>query len=360
MSAPAPQLLADSVECLMSLGRDGVRPAEAQGHIRRLAALYPGTDMELLWELEPYDHSVHYDVLLRHSADCTVSLAVSGGRALPWPMRGVQRWSDSDLVRVNNTLLRVEQAIGLLDFIWDEARIATRLVDACLIQEELRKNPIELSDRELQRAVDGFRRAKQLYKAEDARRWMERRGMTQEKLEQLVGEHAKVAKLRARVAAGLVEAYFEAHRADFDSACIARIDFSDEGSAQRTYEQISSGAVGFFEAAQGSFLDASARGAPHCNGMFQLIQRGQGHADVSSAVFATDAGELLRPLSTETGYAVIRVLGRSPARLDERTRGAIEQLLFDEWLAERRQTARIEWYWGDAASSFEPGNPLAP
>jgi hypothetical protein len=37
--------------------------------------------------------------------------------------------------------------------------------------------------------------------------------------------------------------------------------------------------------------------------------------------------------------------------LDERTRDAIETLLFEEWLAERREAARIEWYWGDAAET---------
>ena len=350
MKGPSPHLLGDAVECLMRLGRDRVRPDEALGHVRALGALHPGTDMELVWELEPYDRSVHYDVLMRSPEGCTVSLAVDADRALPWPLRGVQRWSDSDLVRVNDSLLRVEQAIGFLDFLWDETRIATRLVDACLIQEELCKNPIALTGEELQRAMDGFRRAKRLFRAEDARRWMERHGLTQEKLERLVGEHAKVDRLRARVAAGRVEDYFEAHRADFETACIARIEYSDEASARSAYEQISAGAVDFFEAAQRSFLDASARGAPHHT--FQLIQRGAGHADVSSAVFAAKPGELLGPWSTETGCALILALSRSPARLDQRTWSAIEQLLFDEWLAERRRTARIEWYWGPASRAL--------
>jgi hypothetical protein len=45
-------------------------------------------------------------------------------------------------------------------------------------------------------------------------------------------------------------------------------------------------------------------------------------------------------------YRVARVLRLTPARLDEATAAAIKQLLFDEWLAERRRAARIEWYWG--------------
>ena len=74
---------------------------------------------------------------------------------------------------------------------------------------------------------------------------------------------------------------------------------------------------------------------------------------MSSAVFAAKTGELLGPLSTETGCALIRVISRLTAHLDQRTWSAIERLLFDEWLAERRRTARIEWYWGPAARSVQ-------
>jgi hypothetical protein len=49
-----------------------------------------------------------------------VSLSFCPDEELPWPLRGVGRWSDKDLVRVNNTLLRVEDAIAFLDFIWNE------------------------------------------------------------------------------------------------------------------------------------------------------------------------------------------------------------------------------------------------
>jgi len=111
--------------------------------------------------------------------------------------------------------------------------------------------------------------------------------------------------------------------------------------------------MGIHPTGQRSFLDASPRGAPHCGPTFPLIQRGAGGADVSSAVFAAKTGELLGPLSTESGRALIRVLSRLPAQLNQRTRSAVEHLLFDEWLAERRRTARIEWYWGPAARSLQ-------
>ena len=63
--------------------------------------------------------------------------------------------------------------MACLDFIWDEAPIIERLVNMCLIQEELEREPIDLTDAELQEAMNKFRSAKKLFKAEDTLRWLE-------------------------------------------------------------------------------------------------------------------------------------------------------------------------------------------
>src|SRR5712692_910098 len=165
------QALIDTLDYLMMLSREGTGPEEARARLRTLQKRYPDITMDLLWEEEAYDQSVHYDVLLSLSSERTVSLSFCPDRALPWPMRGVHRWSDKELLRINNTVMKVDQAISCLDFIWDEARTINRLVNVCLIQEALNKDPVQLSDAELQLAMDGFRRAKKLYMDEDTYRW---------------------------------------------------------------------------------------------------------------------------------------------------------------------------------------------
>ncbi len=47
----------------------------------------------------------------------------------------------------------------------------------------------------------------------------------------------------------------------------------------------------------------------------------------------------------------MKVLAIIPARLDDRTRAAIKHILFNDWLAKRRQAARIEWCWGNASKT---------
>ena len=145
-------------------GRDEAGDCEV-----RPAAIAEGSapvGMQLLWEEETYDNRIHYDALLNLPEEGTISISFCDDRATPWPLRGVHRWSDADLVRVNNNVLSVDQAIACLDFMWDEARIAERLEIQHLPRpEQVSTTPIDLSDEEFQQAMDGFRRARGLYKA---------------------------------------------------------------------------------------------------------------------------------------------------------------------------------------------------
>ncbi|MGH2585488.1 MAG: TIGR04500 family putative peptide maturation system protein [Dehalococcoidia bacterium] len=352
------ETLVDVLDSLTTMARDGARPEEAQARFRRLREQHPEAELELLWEEEAYDQFVHYDALLTRSGEGTVSLSFCPDRALPWPLRGVHRWNDQDLVRVNATVLKVEQAVACLDFIWDEAPLVERLLHSCLVQEELARDPIDLTDAELQEAMDGFRRARRLYTAEDTHRWMADRGITQEKLEKCVSDEALIAKLRGRVAAERVAEYFEAHRSDFDRACVAQIAFSDEESARLAYEQIRAGEMDFHDAARQRALETMARPERRTVETFAVLRRGEASAALT-AVFEAAHGDLLPPVRTGDGHVVMQVLAREPAYLDDQTRRTIEQILFREWLEERRRAATIDWNWGNAQRTTAAGRPLS-
>ena len=78
---------------------------------------------------------------------------------------GVRRWNEGDLVRVNAKVLQMEAAI-CLDFIWDEATTMERLVNLSVIREELDRQPVNLTNAELQDAMDQFRATPQPQVAE--------------------------------------------------------------------------------------------------------------------------------------------------------------------------------------------------
>jgi putative peptide maturation system protein len=335
---------------LRTLVQDDASPKEARARLRLLERRHPDTSMELVWQREAFDDSVHYDVLLRQDGAGTTSLSYCADRVQPWPLRSAQRWSDQDLFRVNNTRMPVSQAVACLDFIWDEAPVIDRLVNACLIQEELDTEPIELTDAEVQRALDGFRRAKRLYSVQDTLLWLERRGITHAELEALVTDEALVAKLRQRVTNGRVEAYFEAHRADFDAAHIARVSFASEADARAARDLIDSAELDFYALAQRQFASGVAAVT------FDVVQRRSRAAALGEPVLAAQPGDIVGPLEDGDAHILAQVITHTPAQLDPRTYAIIERLLFERWLAERRANADIEWYWWNAAHTraFKP------
>jgi putative peptide maturation system protein len=312
--------------------------------------------MDLIWEEESYDGSVHYDLLLHLAGEGTVSLSFCPERALPWPMRGVRRWSEADLARVNEIVLKVEHAVALLDFVWDESALVDRLVNSALVREEHDRNPIVLSAEEVQAAVDNFRRARRLNRAEDTFRWLERRGLNPDLLAELATGEALVAKVRERVAAGRVEAYFERHRADFDLAHIALIEFRDGEDARRSGDLIRGGAIDFLGAARRRFLEEPGSFGARPRETFATIRRGQASPELAAAVFAGSTGEVVGPLRMGESHVLAQVLSLVAARLDEPTRISVVKALFEEWLSERRREARIEWYWGRADQGSRNGD----
>jgi putative peptide maturation system protein len=345
------QAVFDVLDYLLALQQESVRPREARARLQPLRGRHPSLEINLLVEEEAFDKSLHYDALVRRAGEGTISLSYCPERAVPWPLRGVHRTNEADLVRVNTNVLQVDAAMACLDFIWDEAPIIEQLVNTCLIHEELERQPVSLSDAELQEAMNRFRSAKKLFKAEDTLRWMERHGMTHEKLETYVAETAIVPKLRDRIAEGHIEEYFRQHTSDFDTARIARFEVLDRRQASELAEQIRAGRQEFFAAAQRAFFGAAQRGVPPAASLFAMIERREAAPQFREQLFAAAPGQLVGPIEGDSGYALMRVLSVHPAQLDDRTRATIKKVLFDNWLTERRQAARIEWCWGNVSKT---------
>jgi putative peptide maturation system protein len=367
-------VLNDTLGYLRQLQADGVTPPAALAGISFLSERHPDTPVDLVWLEEPYDRSVHYDALIHLPGEGTVSLSFARHRDLPWPLRGVQRWRDRDLARVNDVVLTVDQAITQLDFVWDQAPIVRRLVDACLIQETLQQEPIAVDEVDLQEAMDAFRRARRLFGAEDTRRWLADQGLSSDKLEQLLTDQATLRKLRERVAGGQVEAYFQQHRDELAEVALLRLDFADRQGACAALDAARRGTA-FETLARHAIAEAfaGAQPAPLLESVvlrrrdadtLELLPTAEPtvpsdslgaafaaslvNADADADPIAARPGEVIGPVRSDRGAALLQVLGVRPAHFDSRTRATIVQVLFEAWLAERRRTARIEWYWGNA------------
>jgi hypothetical protein len=82
-----------------------------------------------------------------------------------------------------------------------------------------------------------------------------------------------------------------------------------------------------------------------------VIERRQAEPALRGQLFAAARDQLVGPAPVETGYALMCVLAITPSQLDDRTRSIIKEILFKDWLAEKRQAARIDWCWGNASKT---------
>jgi putative peptide maturation system protein len=348
MRANAEQIVVDAIAYLTTMHNEDVRPREAQQRLRVLQASYPAAGLELLWEEEPYDGSVHYDLLLRDVDRATISMSYCPDRALPWPLRGVHRFSEANILQVNGRMLTMEEAVTHLDALWNEAPLMQRMVDACLIREELERQPIEIGDDELQDGMDALRRRHRLYTADETADWLSGRGMTHEEFEQLVLGTLRCRKLRARVALQGVDPFFEARRDELDVAVVARLECSGEDRAHRVLDAVTGGAA-FVDVVARHVVAAGTR--ERCE--IASLRRRDARDEVDRAAFRASVGDAIGPARCGDVYVVANVLSLRRAELDRDTRDVIEQIVFEEWLAERRRAAQITWHWGRPADARE-------
>ncbi|WP_433375775.1 TIGR04500 family putative peptide maturation system protein [Streptosporangium sp. CA-115845] len=336
MSVPSGRLPEALFADVLGYLRDvaGLQPREAKEQLAAIHDRYSDVPIRLVWRREAADESCHYDLLIK-TADGTISLALASDRALPWPLRGGQPSGDQVVVRINGINLDMEHAISILDVLWDDVRLAERLVNAYLVEEEVSSEPAEFTDDELQEAMDAFRRARGLLTVPATQEWMAQRGLGLAALEELVAAQAAAGRLRRRIVAGRVEAAFDACRDEFDGLHVLRLRYAGAEAARDAFLRLRDSADPVALAAR-EVLDNAA----FCQ------MEGTYRRDLPAV--ALTAGDVFGPFPLEGGFAVARVLQVRPAVLDDATRALIEERLFGEWLADRRREATIEWLWGTA------------
>lgn len=152
--------LGAAADLLESFAAGGVRPDQALDATRRFAAEWTSLHVELLWDVEPYDATVHYDLVVSDDRGVTTSMSVTVSDGLPWPLRGAQRVGDTALVDVDGELVTVADAVAMLDGLAAVADgggdVAGRLVDACLRRPLVRAGIAAMAPAERETATAAY------------------------------------------------------------------------------------------------------------------------------------------------------------------------------------------------------------
>ncbi len=344
-------VLAAIADELRALAEARATPPDALARMRALAARHDAR-IELVYERDAAGDAYHFDALLEEAAG-TITVRFCPDRGQPFLLRGAERLSDRDLVRVGGETLTVADAIAQLDFIWRDRPIMKRLIDACLVQAALRADPVELTDERVQAALDRIRLANGLHGAAETLAWMAERGLTHARLEAHAAEQAAILGLRDRIAgAAEVAAHFTAHRADYDVATLARIALPDTPAGRAVAEQIQADRLEL-----GPALAAAVRAgfAPEREAPVIARVRRRELAGEARELAFDPAARGPRVLRERGRVVVIHVIAIDAATLDDATAERVAADLFEAWLAERRAAATIEWGWGSVEQTRRAG-----
>ena len=236
-------------------------------------------------------------------------------------------------------------AMACLDLLWQQVSVRDQLIHRALIQEAIDAHGIEVSNHDLQPAMDAWRIRHGLLKSADTHAYLTRLGLSPEKLEDILRDEVAGAKIRQHVVDEQVDRAFHTSPHQYCQAVVSWI----ATTRNNVQELCPADADAFFQLAQKEvrkqrlysaefFLHGFCGDFPHPVNYVIF--------DVSSI----DAGQIVVCEHQGLVYMVL-LHERLEPELDKATRQKIQQDLFSQWLSDRRTAAVVEWFWGDAETT---------
>lgn len=317
-------------------GYEDVR--EAQRRVMGWGARHQGAEAQLLVDHQPGTPEVEYDLLLRHPDGGMVALTWLEDGGLPWAVYYGDHWAANYVLTIDGEhRLTVQQALMQL-------RMAARtspdlmesMVNHLILAQHAGDDALAPSEDELQAAADAFRQARGLRSAADTVRWLDEIRLPQAYFEAMLEMAVRIRKVKQRIAAGRVDAYFAAHHAEFDNVRLCEVRTPDRATAERL-------AAWAEDSGLLAALDEQLRrpGTAPLDG--QVTTRRA--AELAPELRDAAPGAIVGPYADGAQWVVAQIAGRQAAQLDEQARLAVEEAVCREWLAEQRATADIRWHW---------------
>lgn len=217
--------------------------------------------------------------------------------------------------------------------------IIEQIVSRKIITAAVAEADIKVETEELQKAADNIRLVNQLHSADDTWAWLEKHGLSLEDYEEMVYNNLISGKLVTHLFADKVEPYFFENQLNYVSAVLYEIVLDDEDLAIELFYAIKEGEMSFYDVAHQYIKDKEL--SRKC-GFLGKVQRKDLKPEISAAVFAAKAPQLLKPIITSKGVHLILVEEIVKADLDNGLRLRIMSDLFGAWMKERVEEVEVD------------------
>lgn len=244
-----------------------------------------------------------------------------------------------DLLIVDEQPLSLRQCLRYLQTSGKLQGFIGDILRQYVLERELEtRDDLDVSTAMIEQAVVDFRLQQQLTDAKVFQEWLNRNGINYEQFHSQITNSFKLEKLKAVVADTRLQEHFIERKVFFDRVVLSRIVVDSKELAEELQTQISEGAS--FEELAREYSKSEERVA---NGMMGPVSRGTLPDILRAAIDSASPGELVGPMEVEKYWAIFRIEQFLPATLeDTQLRQAMQNELFERWLAEKIQTMTVK------------------
>jgi parvulin-like peptidyl-prolyl isomerase len=240
---------------------------------------------------------------------------------------------------VDNQPISIEQAVKYLQASGKLTQFIGDIIRQYIIEQEITmRDDIDISSALTEQTIIDFRLKNQLTEPQNFQEWLKKNGTDYATFHSSVAFGFKLEKLKALVTEPKLPEYFIERKIYLDRVVLSRIFVDNSELSEELQTQIEEG--GSFEqlAKEYSLTDDRI-----VNGMMGPVSRGTLPDKLRAAVDAANPGQLIGPIEFDGRYGLFRVEQFLPASLeDTQLKQALQNELFEKWLAEKIQTLTVK------------------
>ena len=225
----------------------------------------------------------------------------------------------------------LETSEKLSDFVGDVLR-------QHVLEQELQTRQIEISDGELDRAIQDFLQDNDLNQPDSFKVWLESQGLEQADFKHRIALQLRVEALKKQIAQPKLREFFIERKLFLDQVVLSQIAVADVDLAEELFNQIVEGAR-FEQLAREYSLSKESIS----NGMMGAVSRGAMPDVLRAAVDVSQEEALVGPFKVGDRWRIFRVEKFLPAAFDDpQVQQQLQDELFEQWLVQTVQRMDVQ------------------
>ena len=199
---------------------------------------------------------------------------------------------------------------------------------------------IEVTDEELQRAVDEYRYLIRMESADAFNQYLKDRKISLPAFEAGMENELLRNKTVDAVPDDEVDAYFAENQLNMEKVELYHIRLEDEDTAQEVKSLLDEGEENFLALA---FEHSKDVNTAKKGGYVGALGRKQMVAELEAAVFSAAEGDVVGPIKTENGYNLFKVGGFiKPDKTNSKLRMLVKAELYQKQVADQHANSKVE------------------